>query len=101
MTITFDEDKQKQKLNTLLHKEEEDLVQILAGKYGVEYVSLQGQPINTDALRLIEEPAARELQVAAFALIDKRVKIAARNPQDPKLQELLASLKTKGFNPEV
>ena len=28
MTLIFDEDKQNQKLDTLLHKEEEDLVQI-------------------------------------------------------------------------
>ena len=46
MTITFDEDKSKQKIDALLRKEEEDLVQVLSGKYGVDYVSLAGQPVN-------------------------------------------------------
>jgi type IV pilus assembly protein PilB len=101
MTITFDEDKQKRKLNDLLRKEEEDLVQILSGKYGLEYVNLMGTPVNTDALRLIHETVARERQVAAFALINKRVKVAVRNPQDEKLQEVLAELKTKGYEPEL
>lgn len=101
MTITFDEDKQKRKLNQLLHKEEEDLVQILSAKYGVEYVNLLGTPVNTDALRLIKEDDARKTQTAAFALIDKKVKIAARNPQDEKVSSLIADLKSKGYNPEL
>src|SRR6185369_4692947 len=101
MTITFDEDKQKRKLNELLHKEEEDLVQILSGKYGVEYVNLLAVPVNSDALRFIDEKTARKVQVAGFALIDKKVRIAARNPQDPKVQDVLESIKAKGFIPEL
>lgn len=101
MTIIFDEDKQKRKLDQLLHKEEEDLVQILSAKYGVEYVNLLGTPVNTDALRLIKEDDARKTQTAAFALIDKKVKIAARNPQDEKVSSLIADLKSKGYNPEL
>ncbi|MDE2041212.1 MAG: type II/IV secretion system protein [Patescibacteria group bacterium] len=101
MTLTFDEDKQKRKLNELLHKEEEDLVQILAGKYGVEYVNLQGIGTNADALRLINESTARAAQVAAYALIDKKVKIAVRNPQDEKVMAVIETLQTKGYSPEI
>jgi type IV pilus assembly protein PilB len=101
MTITFDEDKQKRKLADLHHKEEEDLVQILSGKYGVEYINLLATPVNTDALRLIPEKTARETQMAAYALINKKVKVAVRNPQDPKLAEVIDGLKAKGFEPEV
>jgi type II secretory ATPase GspE/PulE/Tfp pilus assembly ATPase PilB-like protein len=101
MTISFDEDKQKRKLTELLHKEEEDLVQILSGKYGVEYVNLLGSPINTDALRLVNEQAARDAQVAAFSLINKKIKIAARNPGDEKVQAVVEGLKTKGYQPEI
>ncbi len=101
MTVQFDEDKQKRKLSELLHKEEEDLVQILSGKYGLEYVNLLGNPVNTDALRLIPEEAARNAQLAAFALIDKKVKIAARNPEIGKVQTVLEDLKTKGYMPEL
>ncbi|MBP6858535.1 MAG: type II/IV secretion system protein [Candidatus Pacebacteria bacterium] len=101
MTIVFDEDKQKRRLDQLLHKEEEDLVQILSGKYGIEYVNLLGTPVNSDALRLIKEEDARRTQTAGFALIDKRIKIAARNPQDEKVTTLLTDLTAKGYRPEL
>lgn len=101
MAIHFDEDKQKRKYEDLLHKEEEDLVQILSGKYGVNYINLAVISINTDALRLIEEATARDAKMAAYALIDKKVKIAARNPQDPKVTAVTAALTAKGFAPEV
>jgi len=101
MTLHFDEDKSKQKVDELLRKEEEDLVQLLAGKYGVDYVNLAGLPINTDALRLIDEPTARADKIAGYALIGKRVKIIARNPQDPKLAPVIDGLTKKGFAPEV
>ena len=101
MTVQFDEDKQKRKLTELLHKEEEDLVQVLSGKYNLEYVSLVGTPVNTDALRLVNEETARKAQIAAFALIDKKVKIAARNPEDEKVKAALDELKTKGYQPEL
>jgi type IV pilus assembly protein PilB len=99
MTITFDEDKQKRKLDELLHKEEEELVQILSAKYGVEYVNLMGTGVNADALRLINETAARNSQTAAFALLDKKVKVAARNPDDPKVKAVLAEIEAKGYSP--
>ncbi len=99
--IQFDEDKQNRKLNDLLHKEEEDLIQILSAKYGVEYVNLMGTPVNTDALRLIPEEAARASKTAGFALINKKIKVAARNPQDEKVLAICADLTTKGYQPEI
>ena len=101
MTLVFDEDKQNRKLTDLHHKEEEDLVQMLAGKYNVEYVNLLVTPVNTDALRLTQEAVAREAQLAAYAIINKRVKIAARNPQDQKVVVILDALKAKGYTPEL
>ncbi len=101
MTITFDEDKQKRKIADLLHQEEEDLVQILSGKYGIEYVNLSSNPINADALRLIDEQRAREVMVACFAMIDKKIKIATRNPENEKVVALVNELKEKGYLPEL
>jgi type IV pilus assembly protein PilB len=101
MTITFDEDKQKRKLGDLLHKEEEDLVQILSGKYNLEYVNLLGTPVNADALRLIPESASLSAKAVAFALIDKKVKVAVRNPGDEKVEAVLQGLRTKGYVPEL
>ncbi|MEI8249147.1 MAG: ATPase, T2SS/T4P/T4SS family [Candidatus Taylorbacteria bacterium] len=101
MPIQFDEDKQNRKLSELKHKEEEDLVQILSARYNVEYINLLGISINTDALKLVDEVRAQSAQVACFALIDKHVKIAARNPESPLVQEVLQDLKTKGYTPEL
>jgi type IV pilus assembly protein PilB len=101
MTIVFDEDKQNRKLDELHRKEEDDLVQILAAKYGVEYINLLGIPINSDALRLIDETAARGAQAAAFALVNKKIKVATRNPQGEKIETVLANLKGKGYEPEL
>ena len=101
MTIQFDEDRQNRKVGDLLRKEEEELVQVLSGRYNVEYISLLTIPVNTDALRLIDEQTSRNALVAAFALIDKRVKVAARNPTDPKVQAVIEKLKTDGYDPQI
>ena len=101
MTIQFDEDKQNRKLGELMRKEEEDLVQILSGKYGIEYVNLIGTPISPDALRLIPETVAEAGKMAAFSLIDKNIKVATRNPEDPKVAEVMNSLIEKGYKPEL
>jgi type IV pilus assembly protein PilB len=101
MTIVFDEDKQKRKINDLLRKEEEDLVQILSAKYGVEYINLTVTPVNADAIRMIDEKSSREAQTAAFALSDKKIKIASRNPNSEKTLAIIEDLKTKGYLPEL
>ncbi len=101
MTIQFDDEKDKQRYADLLHKEEEDLVQLLSAKYGVEYVNLMATNINTDALRLINESEARAAKVAAFALIDKKIKIAARNPEDEAVRKIVQDLTTKDLQPEL
>ncbi len=99
--IQFDEDKQNRKMGDLLRREEEELVQLLSGKYGVDYIDLTVTLISTDALRLIEEKTARENKVAAFALVDKKIKVATRVPEDPKIQEILNGLKSKGYIPTL
>ena len=101
MTLQFDDDKQNRRMTDLLHREEEDLVQLLAGKYNVEYISLMASPINTDALRLVDEQTSRDSLVAAFSLIDKKIKVAARNPESPKTQAVVEKLKTAGYEPII
>jgi type IV pilus assembly protein PilB len=99
--IQFDEDKQNRKMSDLLKREEEELVQLLSAKYGLEYVDLSAVPISSDALRLIEEKVAREKKMAGFALVDKKIKVATRNPEDSKIQEVLVDLKNKGYEPTL
>lgn len=101
MVISFDEGKQNQRYTDLLHKEEEDLVQILSGKYGVDYVNLLMVSTNADALRLVPEALAREAKIAPYALSDKKVKVAARNPDDPKVKEIVGGIAAKGYTPTM
>jgi type IV pilus assembly protein PilB len=95
--IEFNEDKQKRKINDLLRREEEELVQIIGAKHGIDYVDLSTVSISTDALRLIGESAAREARAAAYAIIDKKVKIATRNPDDSKVAAIVENLKKSGY----
>ena len=99
--IQFDEDKQNRKFESLLKKEEEELVQLLSGKYGIEYVDLTVTLISTDALRLIEESIARKNKMAAFSLVDKKIRIATRVPEDPGMLEVIKGLKDKGYDPTL
>lgn len=97
--IQFDEDTQNRKLKELHSKEEEELAMMLASKNGLEYVDLLTNPVQTDALRLITEDAARAAKVAAFRLVDKRIDIAVLAPQSEAVTQISARLAEKGFNP--
>lgn len=97
--VTFDEDKSKRKINELLKKEEEEVVQQLAQKLGIEYVDLSVIPVNTDALRLVDEHKAFEAKLAPFAIIDRKVKIASRLPDDQKTLDVVSTVKEKGYEP--
>jgi len=99
--VEFNEDKQNQKVKELHRREEEELVQFLSAKYGLEYADLSASIINTDALRLVEEKVAREAKVAAFSLVDKKVKIGVRNPEDLKAKEITADIQNKGYEVTV
>ena len=95
--IQFDEDKQNRRVGDLLKREEEQVIQALSLKYGFEYIDLSVVPIATDALRLIDEPTSREAKAAAFAIADKKIKVAIRNPEDEKTVAVIEGLKEKGY----
>ena len=80
MTIIFDEDKQNQKVKTLLIQEEEELAEILSQKYGLHYADLSVVVINTDTLRLLAEKEAREAGMAIFDGVGKKLSIAILSP---------------------
>lgn len=84
-------------VDELRRREEEELASILAKKYEVGYQDLTRTSINTDALRLIEESAARESESAAFDLVGKKLSVAVRSPRQPKLAPVLSDLEKKGF----
>jgi type IV pilus assembly protein PilB len=99
--VHFDEEEQNRKLRELRRIEEEELAEILAKKYNVGYVNLSRMPISTDALRIMPEADAKLHYVAPFAIVGKKVSIAAISPQEESTKELVATLKQDGFIPTI
>jgi len=98
MTVTFDDEKQDKKLDEFHKKEEEDIAQIVAERYGLEYVDLMPVPINMDALRLIPDAEAHDARVAGFSLIGKRIKVAVVSPVNPKTVATVERLTKAGYD---
>jgi len=97
MTVSFDEEKQEKKLGEFMHREEEDVAQIVASREGLEYVDLTPVPINMDALRVVTESEAREAKIAPFSLVGKRLKIAVLSPLYEKTKLVVDIITSKGF----
>lgn len=99
--ITFDEDKQKKKIEDIRKREEEELAQILSGKYGVSYMDLSRVSINTDALRLIPETEARTAEVALYHKLSKKLFLAVRSPNKPEVHDIIKELEEQGYSIEM
>lgn len=95
------EEKQKRRLEDLYKKEEEEVVRILATKYGLGFVDLRPIPINTDALRLIPEEIAREAKIAAFEKVGKKIQVALFSPKNEKAAIILKKLEEDGYKAQV
>lgn len=89
---TFDDAGVNEKLAEVKRKEEEGLMRALSAKYGHAYINLHGTTINTEALRLIPEDAARTAECAIFERAGNRVSVAVRNPAKPATKALLETL---------
>src|SRR3989338_2926817 len=98
MTIQFDEEKQKLKLEEINKKEEEDFAKVIAKNNKIDYINLILVPINTDALRLIEEETARGAKMAAFNLIGKTVQVAVISPIDDDTKKVIQTLTESGLS---
>lgn len=101
MTVNFSEDKQRQKLEDLREREEEGLAEMMSSKYGLPYIDLSTSPINIDALRIIKEVEAREAEIAAFNIINKKISVGIISPNNSKTISVLESLKLRGYIPTV
>ncbi len=95
--IKFKEAKHMQKLKKLREESEEIMVEVYAKKYGIKYIDLSMQPINTDALKLIPEDRARAAGMAAFDLIGREVHVAVRSPLPTPVQEEVKRLQEKKY----
>jgi type IV pilus assembly protein PilB len=91
------EDKQTKRLEELRKKEEEDVIRILATRYGLNFIDLKPIPINTDALRLIPEELARETKMAVFDKVGKKIQVAVFSPKNEKAILVLKKLEEDGY----
>jgi len=97
MTQTDDTDN---RLKELQLREEEELALMLSHRYDIRYLDLTRVSINSDALRLIEESVARLAEIAGFDIVGKKLTIAVRSPQHPKLPAILEDLEKRGYTVE-
>lgn len=90
--MAIDEEKSKKNIEEIRHREEEELVQLMAQKRGIPYIDLTSIGIDTDALRTIDENTARKEEIAAFKLIGDKLHIAARSPDRESTQARIDAL---------
>ncbi|HYF13130.1 MAG TPA: type II/IV secretion system protein [Candidatus Paceibacterota bacterium] len=95
--VVFADAEEQKRIDFLRKREEEELAQMLSRKYGVEYVDLSLVAVNTDALRLLSEAEAKNAEVAVFGRVGKRISMAARAPENPKVKALTMKLEELGY----
>jgi type IV pilus assembly protein PilB len=94
--VDFDETKENKHLEDMRKNEEEDVVKILAARYGYDYLDLGPIKVNSDALRLINEDEARETNAAIFDMVSKKLQVAILSPNNDKTIGLLKRLEDEG-----
>ncbi len=95
--VTFGDAEQEKRIEFLKKREEEELAQVLSRKYGVEYVDLSLIAINTDALRLLPEARAKEIEAVVFGMVGKKLSLAVRAPENPKVKALVQEYTERGY----
>ena len=98
MSIQFDEDNQKLKLDEIRKKEKEDLAGLLAAKSGLPYINLQTYPVNPDALKILSEDIARKSEMVIFDTNSKRVSVAVLSPTNEETKNVLTDLQKQGYD---
>jgi type IV pilus assembly protein PilB len=89
------------RLGEISRKEADDLAQLLSQQYHLPYTDLAVVPVHTEALSLIDEPVARQAQLAAFSLGGKKVQLAILTPNNPHLKKVIDTLRAQEYEPEL
>jgi len=96
--MTDIDEKNKKFIEDIRAKEEEELVETLArDKYGIPSINLLSVGIENEALKLVDEKRAKELEVAPFNLSGKVVSIAVRAPGRDDVKILEDEIERKGY----
>lgn len=96
MTITFDDAVQNHGLEELHKEEEEELVKLLSDKHGLPYIDLRGMAPEPDAMSYVNEEDARASGCAPFKLVGRQLHIATLSPTNPKLEDVIRPIETRG-----
>lgn len=97
LSMQFNDTKQKERLEELHRREEEQLAEVLSKRYGVDYADLTSKSIDTDALRLVSESQARTCEVAAFRKQNKVIMLAMRSPERPDSLQVVQDIERLGY----
>ncbi|MEX0672589.1 MAG: GspE/PulE family protein [Candidatus Paceibacterota bacterium] len=97
MIIQFDDENQEGTLSKLRTDEEDDFVQQLAAKTGMEFVDLTMKNIEGDAMQLVPKEVSQKAKLVPFAIVNNKVSIAMRQPNSEETQKVLSDLKEKGY----
>jgi type IV pilus assembly protein PilB len=92
---TFDEQTTanlKQKLGAIQLKEKEKEVEEKAQQLGVAYINLDKFPVSQEALKLIPQTMAENLQTVCFLYTGEEIRLASLNPQNPQVSNLSKEL---------
>ncbi len=84
-----------QKMQKMAQDTTEQLAAQKAASLGLEYIDLRRFPVSPEALKMIDEANAKEMQVVAFYRDPDSFRIAAVNPDAPEIKELLYQLEER------
>ena len=87
----------KQKIKEHNAEEDDRLTQFLSKKYNLPVAHIEDITINPNALQLVRETDAREAVMAIYGRVKGILHIAANEPNNRKLQEVLLDLEERGY----
>ncbi|MDD4290577.1 MAG: ATPase, T2SS/T4P/T4SS family [Patescibacteria group bacterium] len=96
-----EQEKLGEKLEEIKNNELEEQTKEKSLTMGLEYINLKGFPISQEALSFIDEDKAKSLNVVCFALLDKEVKIATTDPENPQLKKFIREIEDSGKIVEI
>lgn len=86
-----------QRLTLIRRKEEEERTKAAAARYGMPYIDLRIQPIDREALGLVQYDEAMRANAAVVRRVGKTLSMVMTNPDAPETKRLTTELKAQGY----
>jgi type II secretory ATPase GspE/PulE/Tfp pilus assembly ATPase PilB-like protein len=101
MTLTFDDDKSRLKINEIREQEEEGLLREMADNLGLSFTTILPNAIEMDALNFVKEEEAKKLLCMPFKIDGKTISIATRFPENEEFLKIVSRIKAMGYKVEI